>query len=143
VDALLKTFTTNAIGALLVIQAYLPLLKKSSIPSLPPRVINISSAAGSISFAAPLVKFFGAGFDTAYNLSKASLNYITTAFAGSEPSIIFVAVSPGWVATEMGYGGAPVTTEGSAEAIRAHVEKYTKENSGQFRDIISGELLPL
>ena len=70
-SAIERTFRTNTIGPLIMIQAFLPLLNKSPAP----RVINLSSGGGSLtemSHWAP-----------AYSISKAALNVVTRQFAAA------------------------------------------------------------
>ena len=73
-------------------QAFLPFLKKSTKN---PRVINISSGLGSMS-SSPRFS------TTSYQCSKAAVNMLTKCFAYDAKDIIFVAMHPGWVQTDMG-----------------------------------------
>lgn len=89
-DTLMKTFTVNTAGPFLVINAFLPFMKKGS------RVINISSDSGSL---------YQMGSKTpAYSISKTALNAITRQFAAAlkRKGIAVNSVHPGWVRTEMG-----------------------------------------
>ena len=87
-----SVFHTNVSGVLLTTQIYLPLLRKSVIA----KVANISSSLGSNAYA----NHFGPV--TAYGLSKAALNYLTTVFRYAEPKVTFLSIHPGWVQTDMG-----------------------------------------
>ena len=73
-------------------QAFLPFLKKSTKN---PRVINISSGLGSMSSSTRFST-------TSYQCSKAAVNMLTKCFAYDAQEIIFVAMHPGWVQTDMG-----------------------------------------
>jgi len=132
-----SVFTTNVTGVLLTTQAYLPLLRKSSVGA---KVINVSSGLGSNVYA----NAFGAP-TTSYGLSKAALNYLTTAFRYAEPTITFIAIHPGWVATDMGKasGGAPPTnTADSVQAIRFYIQEKGIQSTGQFLDTMTGQIIP-
>jgi NAD(P)-dependent dehydrogenase (short-subunit alcohol dehydrogenase family) len=94
-----RAFETNALGAWQMINAFAGLLNQG----VHPRVVNVSSEAGSIAGMRP---------DTpAYNVSKAALNAITVMLAEDfrRTRILINAVCPGWIATDMGgTAGAPV-----------------------------------
>ena len=98
-----QTITTNTIGPLLVIQAFLPFMKRDS------RIINISSDSGSL---------HRMGSKTpAYSISKAALNAVTRQFASALKSkgIVVNSVHPGWVRTDMGGLLAPRSLKKGAE----------------------------
>ena len=117
------TFTVNVIGTARVTQTMLPLLLASESP----RIVNISSGAGSI----------GDMMDEryyCYGPSKAALNHLTVSLAHELRSrkVIVVAMSPGWVQTDMGGQGAELSPEESAEAIAETVLRLTLDDSGRF-----------
>ncbi|KFP28115.1 C-factor, partial [Colius striatus] len=106
-EDMVQTYMTNAVGPMLVAQAFLPLLKKAAQES-PEKglscsraaIINISSILGSIektpdSFFKPVIS---------YRCSKAALNMLTKcqALTYGEAGILCVALHPGWVKTDMG-----------------------------------------
>lgn len=132
---LTEVFRVNVVGTILTTQAYLPLLRQSSNP----KVINVSSGMGSNAMANALGKP-----SLAYGLSKAGQNYATSAFRYGEPKVMFLAISPGWVETDMGKAGGgqpPVKTEDSMQALRYYIAEKTSANSGEFLDIMSGKLI--
>ena len=47
---------------------------------------------------------------------------------------------PGWVQTDMGGSGAPVTPAQSVTGLRARIAELTAANSGSFRDYAGKEL---
>jgi NAD(P)-dependent dehydrogenase (short-subunit alcohol dehydrogenase family) len=94
---------TNVFGPWRLVQASLPLLRKS--PS--PRIVNVSSGAGQLAE-------MGGG-RTAYRLSKAALNALTRTLAADEPQIMVNSICPGWVRTDMGGLGAPRSVEQGAD----------------------------
>ena len=118
-----EAFETNVLGALRMVRAYLPLLMEAEDP----RILNMSSGAGSIS-----------GKDEsnyyAYSTSKAALNMLTRAMAAElkPKGVTVVAISPGWVKTEMGGKHAEITPEESAGALAATALRLTLEDTSSF-----------
>ena len=108
-----------------MVRAFLPLLRKGRNP----RIVNISSGAGSISG-----KDDSAYYD--YSTSKAALNMVTRAMAAEfKPEKITVAaVSPGWVKTEMGGPNAQITPEESAASLAKTIEGLTLRQTSLFLD---------
>jgi NAD(P)-dependent dehydrogenase (short-subunit alcohol dehydrogenase family) len=104
--ATLDVLNVNAVGSLRVTQACLPLLKRSPNP----RILNISSAMGSLS------KKQGPG-SYGYRMSKSALNMFTVALATEFPEIRVLSVHPGHVRTLMGGPNAPVQPIDSAKGI--------------------------
>lgn len=101
-----ETLQTNVHGPLRVAQAFLPLLKKSKEP----RIINVSSAGGQLT----------GGLGTwapAYCISKTTLNALSCQLAAALPNFAVNAISPGWVRTDMGGAGAPLSVEEGADVI--------------------------
>ena len=133
-----SVFNTNVVGVLLVTQVHLPLLQRSTTSS--PKVVNVSSALGSNVMA---VAFASYGVTSSYGVSKAALNYLTTAFRLAVPTVTFLAVHPGWVATEMGNSAgveAPTSAKDSVQSLRYHIAEKTIANSGEYFDI-NGEVI--
>jgi NAD(P)-dependent dehydrogenase (short-subunit alcohol dehydrogenase family) len=99
------TLLTNTIAPIRVTQTLMPLLLKSKAA----RVVNISSSLGQMA---------GMGAGTpAYRISKAALNAATAIFAAEMRGtpLKINAMSPGWVATDMGGEGAPKTVQEGAD----------------------------
>ena len=71
-----------------------------------------------------------------YSASKAALNMLTRAMAAElrPRGISVVAVTPGWVRTEIGGPNAPLSVEESARSLAATVGRITEKESGQFLD---------
>ncbi|HET8721339.1 MAG TPA: SDR family NAD(P)-dependent oxidoreductase, partial [Nitrospira sp.] len=102
-----RMFETNTIGALIVTQVFLPLLRKSQSG----RIINVSSGAGQLT---------GMGtWAPAYSISKTALNGVTGQFAAAlaDSKIAVNSVCPGWVRTDMGGRQAPRSVEEGADTI--------------------------
>ena len=95
---------TNAIGPLVVTQAFWPLLLRSESP----RVVNVSSGAG---------RLYDMGAEMpSYGPTKTLLNAITRQFAGLG-KVSVNSICPGWVRTEMGGQEAPRSVEQGATII--------------------------
>lgn len=93
----LQVFDTNTVGVVRVTEAALPLLRRSSNPT----VVNVSSSAGSFwavtnpdrpEFALPIAL---------YSASKAAVTMLTVQYAKAHPGIKFNALEPGTTATDM------------------------------------------
>lgn len=127
-----QAFAANVVGVARVTRAFLPLLRKSSSA----RIVNISSGAGTISEKADADYY-------PYSVSKAALNMLTRAMAAEyrEEKIPVFALSPGWVKTDMGGPGAPLSVEESAGSLFRTMTRLGLEESGGFfgRD---GEVYP-
>jgi NAD(P)-dependent dehydrogenase (short-subunit alcohol dehydrogenase family) len=104
----LRVFDTNAVGIVRVTEAALPLLRRSSNPT----VVNLSSSMGSFwavthpdrpEYSVPLAL---------YAASKSAATMLTVQYAKAHPGIRFNALEPGTTATDMtaAFGiGRPVT----------------------------------
>src|SRR5207248_10777146 len=100
------TMRTNALAALLVAQAFQPLLARSAAP----RIINVSSSSGQLSDGAD-------GWAPAYSISKTALNGVTVQLAAALPDFAINSVCPGWVRTDMGGSNATRSVEQGAAGI--------------------------
>jgi NAD(P)-dependent dehydrogenase (short-subunit alcohol dehydrogenase family) len=133
---MLSAYRVNVVGPLLVNQTFLPTLNRGAAPP-GPVVVNMSPAVAS------LYDKVARGV-TPYRCSKVALNMMNVNFAREVPDVIWLALHPGWVDTEMGrnFGPKPsMKPEQSAAAILKTVSKVTKEDSGFFVDY-SGKKLP-
>jgi NAD(P)-dependent dehydrogenase (short-subunit alcohol dehydrogenase family) len=54
--------------------------------------------------------------------------------------IIVVALSPGWVRTDMGGKGAPLTPEASVSGLRAVIARLKPGDSGRFLNYDGSEI---
>lgn len=121
-ERLRRMFETNTIGPLLVTQAFIPLLRKSSTA----RIINVSSGVGRLTGMGPAVP--------AYGISKTALNGLTGKLAAALKSdgIAVNAVDPGWVRTAMGGQDAPRSVEQGADTIVWLATQAPQSMTGQF-----------
>lgn len=118
-----ETFETNVTGVARVTKFFLPLIRKSERP----RIVNISSGAGSISKKDDF-RFYP------YSVSKAAMNMLTRGLANelTPEGIVVAAISPGWVRTEMGGNEAPLSPKESADDLIKTIETLGPDQSGQF-----------
>ena len=95
------TFDTNVFGLIAVTQAFLPLLHKSSSG----RIVNVSSALGSVTLHADPSSFIYDFKIPAYNVSKSAVNAWTVqlAYELKDSAIKVNTIHPGYVRTEMNH----------------------------------------
>jgi NAD(P)-dependent dehydrogenase (short-subunit alcohol dehydrogenase family) len=126
-----EAFETNVLGVIQVTRTFVPLLEKGTNP----RIVNISSGAGSVA-AKQNYGYY------AYAASKAALNMVTRALAAElrPRGICVVAMTPGWVKTEMGGPNAPLKPEDSARAIARTITALTMEKTSLFLERTGGEV---
>jgi NAD(P)-dependent dehydrogenase (short-subunit alcohol dehydrogenase family) len=125
-ESLEKTYLTNLIGALLVLRASVPCLRKSTDPL----AINLSSRLGSIALRGN-TQLGGA---IAYQCSKASLNMLTKQASIDLASlgIRVISLSPGWVRTEMGGSEAKYEVSESVRLMLETIDNLNPGDSGVF-----------
>lgn len=116
-------YRVNALGALRVTAAFLPLLQKGTGK----RIVNVSSLMGSI-------EDDGSGGAYGYRMSKAALNIATKnlAIELKDDGFVVVAMHPGWVRTRMGGERAPLDIEPAARDLLSTALSAGPERSGGF-----------
>ncbi|MGV9797073.1 SDR family NAD(P)-dependent oxidoreductase [Mycobacterium sp. NPDC003449] len=122
-------FEVNVLGPVRVTHAFLPLLHAGHDP----RVVMVSSGAGSLTIATDPQRKESAFPHLMYPSSKAALNMITVQYANGVPGVRFNLADPGFTATDLnGHHGTQTVTEGT-DAI---VEFATTSPgpTGQYRD---------
>ena len=102
VDSFRRTYETNVFGVLAVINAFLPALRRSAHP----RIVNVSSGTGSLSWSTgpnPQFDYQTGGTGAAYRSSKTALNALTVYYAQALASEGFKvnALAPGLRATNL------------------------------------------
>ncbi|MEH1854104.1 MAG: SDR family NAD(P)-dependent oxidoreductase [Nostoc sp.] len=125
-----STINANTFGPIRMVQAFLPLLEKSSDA----RVVNVSSGYGALSD-------LSAGVPS-YCLSKLALNGATIMLAQALDSkgIVVNSICPGWVRTDMGGSSAPRSPEEGADTAIWLATDAPRNISGKFlrdRKVIS------
>ena len=124
-DWFAETVAVNVGGVARVTRALLPLLEAAQEP----RIVNISSGAGSIGDKTDHHYY-------CYGASKAALNHFSVGLTHElrPRGIVVVALSPGWVRTDMGGPQGELTPEESANAIADTILKLQSSDSGCFLD---------
>lgn len=105
-ETLRATLETNLVGPLRVIQAFVPLLRRSGAP----RIINVASSAGQLS-GEP------ATWAPAYSVSKTALNMLTRMWSAALPGMAVNSMCPGWCRTDMGGEEAPRSPDEGADTL--------------------------
>ncbi|MDT7786436.1 MAG: hypothetical protein QOF58_4855 [Pseudonocardiales bacterium] len=117
-DMVRKVFDTNVFGVITVTNAMLPLLRRSPAP----RIVNVSSAAGSLTIcAAPDGPLSTLPASAAYTPSKTALNALTVQYANElrKDGILVNAADPGFVDTDLNnHTGFLTTAQGAAVIVR-------------------------
>ena len=141
-DAWRTTFDTNLFGLIAVTQAFLPLLRKSAAG----RIVNVSSALGSISLHADPASLIYDMKLPAYNVSKSAVNAWTVQLAWElkDSAIKVNTIHPGYVKTDMNHvdgeqRGELDVPDGARTSVRLALVDETGPNGGFFH---LGESLP-
>jgi NAD(P)-dependent dehydrogenase (short-subunit alcohol dehydrogenase family) len=117
-----EVLRVNLLGAAAVTEALLPniLAGKRKV------IAMMSSRLGSIAEAS--------GMTLPYATSKAALNMLVKGLAATlaTKGVIVVALSPGWVRTDMGGAGAPLAPETSVAGLRKVIAGLKERDSGKF-----------
>jgi NAD(P)-dependent dehydrogenase (short-subunit alcohol dehydrogenase family) len=124
-DEVRDTLETNLYGAWRLIQATLPLMRRSGYG----RVVNISSGMGQLAEMG--------GHSPAYRLSKTGLNALTRMLDAElqGENVLVNSCCPGWVQTDMGGANAPRSVEEGADtAVWLATLPDDGPRGGFFRD---------
>lgn len=126
-----ETLNVNALGPLLMAEAFLPHLKAGAERKL----IATSSTMGSLAENA-------SGASYAYRASKAALNmtWVSLARDLAGAGVVCTLFCPGWVRTDMGGAGAPLSAQESARAMIAQARRLQAEHNGKFLDRFGKEI---
>lgn len=128
VAKLRNTLEVNLIGTVDFTERVIPSLNEIG------HIVNISSAAGSLTDSQNPTNSHFPNHYPAYKISKAALNMYTITlanrFRNEKTGVIVSSVHPGWVKTDMGGKDAPVLPKEAAEQI--YKLAISKPETGQF-----------
>ena len=113
---------TNVLGAM------------QAIPQVAP-LVAASRRSGKFAFLTSGMGQIGAvdsSFGWTYRVSKAALNMAVASAQHDYPGIIMVALCPGWVRTDMGGAGAPLSVQESVADMRRTIAGLTAAHKGVF-----------
>lgn len=138
-DKVRKTLEVNVVAPFAITEALVPLLAKSSDA----RVINHTSALGSIGTAETAWDEVKGFMTVGYSTSKAALNMLTVIQSKTlaVKSIAVAAAHPGWVKTDLGSQAAPMEVADGAKTVVGLVTMSREDfPHGQMQHM--GERLP-
>jgi NAD(P)-dependent dehydrogenase (short-subunit alcohol dehydrogenase family) len=115
-----RVMHTNVLGAMQVIPQVAPMVEAAG-----GRFVFISSEMGFISGV-------DSSYSWVYRASKAALNMAVASAQSDYPKAIMVAMSPGWVQTDMGGSKAPLTPEQSVTSMRSSIAGLGPKHKGAF-----------
>lgn len=117
----LRVMTTNVLGPLKMAEAFADQLTGPKI------IASVSSMMGSIAENT-------SGNFYAYRASKAALNMVmkTMALDLKDRGVTAIALSPGWVRTDMGGPNAPLDAPTAIAGMRAVLDRVSLADSGKF-----------
>ncbi|KAL4904149.1 hypothetical protein BDW74DRAFT_32473 [Aspergillus multicolor] len=123
------SFTTNVIGVIKTITAFLPLIE--AVPTAPKKVIAITSGMSDLN----LINDSGMAIAAPYAISKGALNVAVAKYSAryKKDGILFMGVCPGYTATER---VSQEVADEDKEAVEAMGEAVARYAPG-FKGIIS------
>lgn len=130
-EMLLRTYTINAAGPILMAQQFLPLIKAGETK----KIVNTTTGISSIGTRT------GGGMYS-YTASKAGLNMLNKNLSldTAGDGITTIVLDPGWVQTDMGGPNAEITPRESVEGIRSVIASLSPADSGKFYHYSGSEI---
>jgi NAD(P)-dependent dehydrogenase (short-subunit alcohol dehydrogenase family) len=113
---------TNVLGAMQAIPLVAPMVEAAG-----GKFVFISSALGSIAGVQ-------SGDGWLYRASKTALNMAVKSASFDYPKATMVAMSPGWVRTDMGGENAALSVEQSVGGMLQSIDALTPQDTGGFRN---------
>lgn len=111
---------TNVLGAMQVIPQVLPMVEAAG------------GVFGALSSGMSQIASVPASDAWLYRVSKAALNMAVSSARFDYPLARLVLLDPGWVQTDMGGDGAPLSVEASVRGLRAVLASVTPEDNGRL-----------
>jgi NAD(P)-dependent dehydrogenase (short-subunit alcohol dehydrogenase family) len=124
-----RVMRTNVLGLMQTIVTLAPYVAAAK-----GRFVAVTSDLGSIANAR-------SSHGWIYRASKAALNMAVRSAAADYPDATFVAMSPGWVRTDMGGTNAPLSVEESVRGMLEVIDRLKVEDSGTYRDYAGRSVL--
>jgi len=120
----LSILATNAVGPIVLAQAFLPLLLRGERP----RLVAVASGYGSLALNEGTPYWYGA--------SKAALHMLHRSLSADAAArgLIVLLISPGWAKTDMGGAGAPTPVELAVAGMIRVADEATPAQGGSFLD---------
>ena len=115
-----RVMHTNVLGAMQAIPQVVPLVEAAQ-----GRMAFISSRMGCIGEV-------GSSHSWTYRVSKAALNMAVAAAQHDYPGAVLVVLHPGWVQTDLGGAGAPLSAADSVRDMRRTLDALTPAHRGAF-----------
>jgi NAD(P)-dependent dehydrogenase (short-subunit alcohol dehydrogenase family) len=119
-EAFDRVMHTNVLGAMQV------------IPQVMPMVEAAHGVFAGLSSSMSQIGRVPASNAWLYRVSKAALNMALSSARFEYPAARVVALDPGWVQTDMGGAGAPVSVEDSVSGMRQVLAGLTPEDNGRL-----------
>jgi NAD(P)-dependent dehydrogenase (short-subunit alcohol dehydrogenase family) len=115
-----RVMHSNVLGLMQVMPQVLPLVEEAGgvFGALSSSMSQIASVTGSSAWL--------------YRVSKSALNMAISSARFDYPRCRLVALDPGWVQTDMGGSGAPVSVQDSVSGLRAVLASLTPEDNGRL-----------
>ena len=128
-EMMMKVYETNAVAPLMIVKAFLPLLRQAAKDSpFQPQatVVNMSSEDGSVQLSG--------GGHYQYKCSKAAVNMLTVSLSldYAKDGITVVCIDPGWIKTDMGGKAAPLTLPEALPSLVKLIGSLDLTKTGSF-----------
>jgi NAD(P)-dependent dehydrogenase (short-subunit alcohol dehydrogenase family) len=117
-----RTLHTNVLGAMQALPQVAPLVEAAR-----GKFVFITSSMGRIAQV-------DSSYAWVYRVSKAALNMAVASAQPDYPGAVLVAMSPGWVQTDMGGASAPLTVQESVSSMRKAIAGLGAQHKGAFLD---------